>query len=137
MRVVIDTNIFISSFFGGNPRKVIDCWKNSKIVLCLSGVILEEYVDVLRRLGFGGEKELDELLSLFKKGFNIHFTRKTPKIDAVKDDPDDNKFIECAVALKADYIISGDKELLKIGRYKKIKILKPLDFLKLVESSSP
>jgi len=133
MKVVIDTNIFVSSFFGGKPKKVIDHWKDGKIVLCLSGEILEEYVEVLRRLGLEGEKELAELLALFGKGFNIQFTRKTPKLSVVRDDPDDDKFIECAVALEADYIISGDKALMKVGRYKKVKILSPQDFLKIAK----
>lgn len=133
MKVVIDTNIFVSSFFGGNPKKVIDHWKDGKIVLCLSGEILEEYVEVLSRLGLEGEKELDELLALFGKGLNIQFTRKTSRLSVVRDDPDDDKFIECAVALEADYIISGDKALMNVGRYKKIKILSPQDFLKIVK----
>jgi predicted nucleic acid-binding protein len=65
MRVVIDTKIFVSSFFGGNPRKIIDLWKNEKITLCLSNAILDEYVDVLSRIGLKEENELEELLSLF------------------------------------------------------------------------
>jgi predicted nucleic acid-binding protein len=98
-----------------------------------SGEILEEYIEVLRRLGLEGEKELDELLALFGKGFNIQFTRKTPVLSVVMDDPDDDKFIECAVALGADYIISGDKALLLVGQYKKIKILPPQEFLKIAK----
>jgi putative PIN family toxin of toxin-antitoxin system len=133
MKVVLDTNIFVSSFFGGNPKKVIDHWKDGRIVLCLSGEILEEYIEVLRRLGLEGEKELDELLALFGKGFNIQFTRKTPPLSVVMDDPDDDKFIECAVALGADYIILGDKALLQVGQYKKIKILPPQEFLKIAK----
>ena len=133
MKVVIDTNIFVSSFFGGNPKKVIDHWKDGKIVMCLSGEILEEYIEILRRLGLEGEKELDELLALFGKGFNIQFTIKTPMISVVMDDPDDDKFVECAVKLGADYIITGDKALMNVGRYKKIKILSPQGFLKIVK----
>src|SRR4030067_1288716 len=101
MKVVIDTNIFVSSFFGGNPRKIIDLWKKEKITLCLSNTILDEYVDVLCRIGLKDEHELEELLALFSRGFNLLFTTKTPKIKIVKDDPDDDKFIECAAALKA------------------------------------
>ncbi|MBI4684625.1 MAG: putative toxin-antitoxin system toxin component, PIN family, partial [Nitrospirae bacterium] len=51
MKAVIDTNIFVSSFFGGNPKKIIDLWKNEKITLCLSHTVLDEYIDVLRRIG--------------------------------------------------------------------------------------
>ena len=130
MRVVIDTNIFVSSFFGGNPRKIIDLWKTGKIILCLSKDILDEYVEVLRRLGLEGEGELGELLSLFGRGFNILFTAKTPHIKTVKGDPDDDKFIECAVALKAGVIITGDKALKNTETYREIKIMTPQQFLK-------
>lgn len=52
---VVDTNVFVSSFFGGNPRKVIDLWKTGELTLCLSTPIVDEYVAVLRRLGLEGE----------------------------------------------------------------------------------
>ena len=129
MKVVVDTNIFVSSFFGENPRKIIDLWKNEKITLCLSNVILDEYVDVLRRIGLKEEDELEELLSLFSRGFNIVFTTKTPKIKIIKNDPDDDKFIECAVALEAQTIITGDKKVLALKEYMGIRILTPQKFL--------
>jgi putative PIN family toxin of toxin-antitoxin system len=130
MKVVIATNVFVSSFFGGNPERIIDFWKDEKIVLCLSKEILDEYIDVLQRVGLKNEEEMEELLSLFAKGFNILFTIKTPKIKAVKDDPDDDKFIECAVALIAEMIISGDKALKTMAGYMGVKILTPQQFLK-------
>ena len=133
MKVVLDTNVFISSFFGGNPRKIIDLWKNGKITLCLSNNILEEYIEVLRRLGLENEQELEELLALFKKGFNLVFTKKTPRLFVVKDDPDDDKFIECAVKLEADFVVTGDRALEAIKEYKGIKILSPYKFLKLTK----
>lgn len=129
MKVVIDTNVFVSSFFGGNPGKIIDLWKKEKITLCLSHAILDEYIDVLSRIGMKDETELEELLSLFSRGFNLLFTTKTPKIKIVKNDPDDDTFIECAVALKADAIITGDREVLNIKEYISIRILSPQQFL--------
>jgi uncharacterized protein len=130
MKVVIDTNVFVSSFFGGNPRKIIDLWKKGKISLCVSKNILDEYIEVLQRIGLGDGREVEELLSLFAKGFNILFTTKTPKIKAVRDDPDDDKSIECAVGLKAEVIITGDKALKAMNEYMGIKILTPQQFLK-------
>ena len=129
MKVVIDTNVFVSSFFGGNPKRIIDLWKNEEIVLCLSKDILDEYIDVLQRVGLQDENEIEELLSLFAKGFNILFTTKTPKIKAVKGDPDDDKFLECAVALKTEVIITGNKALKTMDEYMGIKILTPQQFL--------
>ena len=128
MKVVIDTNVFVSSFFGGNPKKIIDLWKKGDVILCLSGEILEEYVEVLHRLGFKDEKELEELLALFAENVNISFTKRTPKLHIVEEDPDDNKFIECAVALHASHIITGDKALKAIGSYMGIEILTPQQF---------
>ena len=128
-KAVIDTNVFVSSFFGGNPRRIIDLWKSGKITLCLSRGIVDEYVEVLDRLGLVEEQELKELLGLFAKGFHCIFTGKTPKLKVVKEDPDDDMFIECAVALSADCIISGDKALLAIKDYMGIKILNPKSFL--------
>lgn len=130
MKVVIDTNIFVPSFFGGNPRSVIDLWKKGEITLCLSKDILDEYIKVLQRIGLQDEGELEELLSLFSKGFNMLFTTKTPKIRVIKNDPDDDKFIECALALKAEVIITGDRAIEAIGEYMGIKILSPQQFLK-------
>ncbi|EMS79928.1 PIN domain-containing protein [Desulfotignum phosphitoxidans] len=46
LKVVVDTNVFISSFFGGIPRQITDCWKKGKITLCFSQQIIEEYIDI-------------------------------------------------------------------------------------------
>ena len=99
IKVVVDTNVFVSSFFGGNPRKIVNLWKSGEIILCLSRAIMEEYTEVLARLGLRDEKELGELLALFARGFHVEFTAKTPELHIVKEDPDDDKFIECAVAM--------------------------------------
>ena len=128
-KVVVDTNVFISSFFGGNPRKIIDLWKTGEIVLCLSRPIVDEYVEVLSRLGLQNEGELKELLDIFAKGLNVLFSATTPSLNVIEEDPDDNKFIECAVALKSSYIISGDKHLKSIGDYMGVHIVTPTEFL--------
>jgi putative PIN family toxin of toxin-antitoxin system len=129
IRVVVDTNVFISSFFGGNPRKVIDLWKSGEITLCLSRPIVDEYIEVLRRLELQDEKELEELIALFAHGFNIVFTAKTPELHIVEEDPDDDKFIECAVALKAKFVITGDRAVRKIQDYMNIKMVSPREFI--------
>jgi uncharacterized protein len=128
-RVVLDTNVLISSFFGGNPRKIIDLWKYGEITLCLSKPILDEYVGVLQRLGLQDEPELEELLKFFATGHHILFTTKTPKLHVVAKDPADDRFIECAVALKAQYIVTGDKALREVGEYAGTKIITPREFL--------
>ena len=131
MRVVIGTNVFVSSFFGGNPRKIINLWKSGNITLCLTGGIIDEYVEVLQRLGLQDASELEELLKLFSSGYHTVFTSKTNKIHAVEKDPDDDKFIECAAALNARYIITGDKALRDIEDYMGIKVVTLKEFLAL------
>ncbi len=122
LKVVIDTNVFISSFFGGIPREVIDFWKSGKITI-------EEYIDVLNRLGLKDKREIQKLTRLFAESYNSIFTIATPNLNIVEDDPDDNKFIECAVALDSKIIISGDKHLKNIKKYIDIHILSPKEFV--------
>jgi uncharacterized protein len=127
MRVVVDTNIFISSFFGGYPRRIIDLWKTGAITLCLTNAIIEEYVDVLRRMELDSQ-ELGELLDLFKKQINCCFAAKTVSLK-ICEDCDDDKFIEAAVSLKANYIISGDRHLKSLAKFADILILSPREFI--------
>ncbi len=65
----------------------------------------------------------------------MRFSRDTPKLKVMKNDPDDDKFIECAVALQAEYIISGDQALLAVERYMNIKIVSSREFLELVKQN--
>jgi uncharacterized protein len=136
MRIVLDTNVFISSFFGGNPRSIIDMWKDGRLTLCLSQKIVDEYVEVLARLGLSDSPELVELLKLFATGFHIVFTTRTPEIHVVTD-PDDDKFIACALALKAGYVVTGDKALVDVQQYQGIKIVTPREFLEIIRGLKP
>jgi hypothetical protein len=133
MKVVIDTNVFISSFFGGHPGKVFKLWKSGLITWCLSGDILDEYINVLNRLSLKDEKEIEELLSLLRQGVNVLFTRNPSKLHVVEKDPDDDKFFECAIAIGAHAIVSGDKEVLAVKNYKGIYVYAPGDFVKMFD----
>ena len=135
-RVVVDTNVFISSFFGGIPKDIINLWKTGEITLCVSKDIINEYVEVMKRLGLQDEKELKELLNIFAEGHNTVFAASTPSLSIVEQDPNDNMFIECAVALRCSHIISGDKHLKSIENYMGISILSPKEFLEQFHSSS-
>jgi len=131
LKVVIDTNVFVSALLSahGTPRRIIDLWKTGEITLCITKDILEEYIDVLRRFDFIEKHELKRLLDLFKKRMNLIFIAFTPSLSVIKDDPGDNKFIECAIAAKAQYIISGDNHLKALKTYRNIKIVSPAEFL--------
>jgi putative PIN family toxin of toxin-antitoxin system len=131
LKVVIDTNVFISSFFGGTPRNIINFWKQGEISLCLSQEIIQEYIEVLNRLGLNNTNEIQNLTKLFAEGYNSIFTATTPHLAIIEADPDDNKFIECAVALDCKIIISGDKHLRDIKNYIDIKIMSPKEFVEM------
>jgi len=90
---------------------------------------MDEYMEVLVRLGLRDEKEVGELLGLFARGFHVQFTAKTPELHIAEEDPDDDKFIECAVASNAGVIISGDRALRSIQKYMGIQIVTPREFL--------
>jgi hypothetical protein len=128
-KVVLDTNVFVSSFLGGKPRAVIDRWIEGRITLCLSGDILDEYVRVFEELDFV-EDEYFEILRLLEEQFNLVFTGTTPDLSVVDNDPADDKFIECAVELEAKAIVTGDDDLLAINQYGSITICSPDEFLK-------
>ncbi|MGQ0524320.1 MAG: putative toxin-antitoxin system toxin component, PIN family [Betaproteobacteria bacterium] len=128
MRVVVDTNVFVSSFFGGHPRQIIDHWKQGSITLCVSRDLVDEYIEVLSRLGLRPEL-LQEVLELLATGFNLVFIATTRPLKVVHEDPDDDMLFECAVALGAKAIVTGDKAVRKIGRYMNIEVLTPAEFL--------
>jgi len=132
----VDTNVFISSFFGGDPRAVIDLWKTGRLTLCLSQDTLDDHIEVLGGLGLDSAPELDELLKLFAEGSHILFTIRTPEVRVVSD-PDDDRFIACALALKAAYIVTGDKALLDVRHYEGIEVVTPRAFVDMMRDSTP
>jgi putative PIN family toxin of toxin-antitoxin system len=130
-RIVIDTNIYISAiFWGGKPREVVDLGRSEKVLIFTS---LEIQTEIHRKLRtkFGlSEDETAQILLDFSTFTNLITTHE--KISIINDDPDDNKFIECAVSSKAHFIVTGDKHLLNLDMYKEIKILKAADFLSIM-----
>lgn len=129
MKVVLDTNVFVSGvFFGGPPLNCLEAWRDGKIKLLLSPAILDEYQRVLRDLavGFTGI-EVEALLDFIILRSEI--VVPPPLHPVIREDPSDNKFLECAVAGKATCIVSGDRHLLKLVEFRGIPILKPREFL--------
>jgi putative PIN family toxin of toxin-antitoxin system len=128
-KVVLDTNVLISAIvFGGKPREVLRAAIKGKIQLVLTENILEEMREVLEGKKFQFPKEIrdliiQELLSL------AEIVKPKHRITFAKEDPDDNRVLECAKESKADYIVSGDVHLLEIKEFDETKILTPGEFL--------
>lgn len=131
--VVIDSNVWISGLvFGGNPGKIIRLFVSGDVLLIVS----EELLSELRRKISQRFPLFVPNLSLLEASIReeVMMVRLGGVSISVSRDVDDNKFIETAVAGSAGYIISGDKDLLDLKTYNDIKIVKPAEFLTLINS---
>lgn len=134
MRVVIDTNVFVSGIFweGNFCSQIIDKWKNGEFVLVSSVEILGEFVRTMRNFKIQmPEDMIEEWRNLIFE--NSVMVEPTARVDVVEDDPDDNKFLEAGVAGRVDFVVSQDKHLLGVGSFRGIRIIGTEDFLGLVE----
>jgi uncharacterized protein len=131
MKIVLDTNVFISGiFFSGPPFQILRAWKNKRLQIILSQDILIEYQRVAESLTLK-YPSIDILPIIELVTVHGQFV-DTKNIDITMcEDPDDNKFIECAIASDTKIIVSGDKHLLKIKEFKGIKVHKPLEFVEI------
>jgi len=129
VKIVLDTNVLVSGiFFAGPPYEILKAWRDGKINLVLSTAILEEYQRVAEELAqeFPGV-DISRILDLLTVSAEIVHAPPLPK--PVCSDPEDDKFLACAVAGSARYAITGDKQLLKVSRYGKVEIVTPRWFV--------
>ena len=111
------------------PSRLVSLWQKGLITPLLSREILDEYLRVLSYPKFDlSEGEIKELIQEEILPY-AEVVKPKRRLRVVQRDPSDNKFVECAVAGKARVIISGDKELLSLGRYRQIRIQSPAQFL--------
>jgi len=129
-RIVLDTNVLISAIlFGGKPQKVLDLVISGLVECTLSIAILDELKNVLQRPKFGFPA--DVCLHIAEELHGIcDIISPSVSFDVIRSDPDDNRILECAVEAHAHFIVSGDPHLLDLGKFEKIKILNPADYLK-------
>jgi len=130
IRIVLDTNVFMSGiFWAGNPGKILNAWGNHKIKLVFSQEILDEYTRVGQLLSkkYPGIN-ISPFIDLLIMYGELHLPAKLKK--SISQDPDDDKFIALAVTAKCLCIVSGDVDLLSVDGVFGIKILKPVEFIK-------
>lgn len=132
LKIVFDTNIFVSSIFWehGNQHNLVELAIEGKIKVFTSAEILEELTNVLIRDFKETEESIFMYLAFVMKYAEVVET--VEKVDVVKEDADDNKIIECAIACKADYIVTGDKHLLRLEEYKKTGIITAAELIRVV-----
>lgn len=129
MRVVADSNIYISALlFAGFPSVLLERAQTGKIDLFISQPILDEVLTVMRREKFKRtEAQVQEAREIIEGC--TQRVEPTEMVYVVTADPSDNKIIECALAAKADVIVSGDKHLLRLKEHAGIPIMKVWDSL--------
>ena len=137
---VLDTNVFISSFiFRKRTFRLVELWQSNQFDWIISPDIQKEYLSVVAKPKFHQTQQEIKLISVFlEAAIKVGTIKKVvPKIklNIIKEDPEDNRFIECAVAGGADYIVSGDAHLLNLKCYQDILILPPHAFLGLFTSA--
>lgn len=133
-RVVLDTNIFVSSFIlPKETHPLVEAWRKDAFLWILSPQIQEEYISVISRTKFHLTKEeVEDVVALLETAITMKvIERVEPKIrlHVVKEDPKDDIFLECAVGGKADAIVTGDRHLLNLEKYNDIFILSLRAFL--------
>lgn len=134
MTVVIDTNVVLSAFlYGGMPKQILQMVLSGSIELASSESLLNEIRGVLHRPKFGLSAQFIQSILSEYSGI-AKWKEPIEHFSIVQDDPNDNQFIDCAVAAKADYLITGDKHLQKLAVFRMVKIISVDSFLELIAS---
>ncbi len=135
IKIIIDTNVLVSAtFWEGEAYKIMQLIEQKKVQCFLSKEILKEYNEVMHSdeiIEKAEEKHLSIKSTIIKIIEMCEIVEPKRKIDAVKEDSEDNKIIECAVEAQVDYIVTYDRRhLLKLKEFEGIKIISPTEFMK-------
>jgi len=134
IKVVLDSNILISALlFRGDLSEIVVLWRDGRILPVISKETFRELRAVLEYPKFRLTK--DEIEMLIEEEI-LPFFEVVEIINDVRGickDPDDDKFISCAVAASADYVVSGDRQLCEVGKYKTVRIIRASDLLQMFE----
>ena len=129
MRIILDTNVFVLGvFFSGPPYEILDAWRRGKLTLVVSPDILSEYDRVGQELA-SEFPNVDLAPALELLAFKGEVVKAPPLTERVCSDPDDDKFLACAIASGTKTISSGDKALRKTSGYAGIEVLSPREFV--------
>ena len=138
IRFVADTNVIVSATIvqDGASNQVLQAWRRGKVELATSPMLIKELEEVLLRPRIQkyqrmAQQEILELLALLKQA-GIQAPGKQ-HVNVIVEDPDDNLVLGAALETYADYVVSGDRHLLDLGEYQGIKIVSPVEFLKVLQ----
>jgi putative PIN family toxin of toxin-antitoxin system len=129
LRVVLDSNVLVSAFAfpGGTPYQLVQLLLRNEIVVATSPHTLSEVQAVLRgKLGVG-DRTVQDALDLLRE----HCLLVDPAVEAAVSgiSPDDNRVLDCAVVGEVQYLVTGDRGILRLGEFEGIEIVSPAEFL--------
>jgi len=132
MKIVIDTNIFVSSFFwGGHPREIFERVINGLDELYITDEIINEISSVMSSNKFiVNSSEIEDYIKIIKKYLKKIISKNA--LESISRDKDDDKILQCGLDGDVDFIVTGDKDLLVLVEYETIKIMKPKEYLETV-----
>ncbi len=134
LRVVFDTNIFISALFGGFPEEAYHALLEKRCTLLVSSVILAELARTLREKFHTPEADI---VAFVKQIGRIAEIVRPNQVVTVLHEEADNRVLECAEAGRVDLIVSGDRDLLRLKQHGAIPIVRPADFVRTLGPSRP
>jgi uncharacterized protein len=126
--ITLDTNIYVSALqFGGKPMEVLQQALNGELEIAVSAAILDETMRVLREKFAWLDADLEAGRALILTCAHLVEPKRT--IDVITEDPTDNRILECAAEGGAECIVTGDRHLLRLGKYAEIRIVLVAEFL--------
>lgn len=142
MRVVLDTNALVSAILSphGPPRQLLDGARQQRFALCSSPVLIAELLDVMLREKFASRLNKVGLTPLaivrdIRRIAHIESPNHVPRV--IADDADDDHVLACAMASRADLIVSGDKHLHSLGgHYQGVPIVRPAEAVSIIAAWS-
>ena len=135
MRVVFDTNVFISALIvpGSQGERAFLLARRKRLVLCTSVAILTETARKLREKFDQSDKDVKEALRIISRSAEV--VKPEIRVDILKDTPD-NRILECAAAAGADLVVTGDRHLLSLKRFQEIPIIRLIDLMRMFPEES-
>lgn len=124
----MDTNVIVSALLGSDsvPAAILDLVLQKKVRASVSRAVLEELEQVLRRPKFDfGPRKIGSFLVLLKSRTHLVSPHKT--VDICREDPSDNRLLECAEAARAEFLITGNKSHFP-SRYASARVVNPREF---------
>lgn len=133
MKILLDTNILISaSISNGKPRMLLIKGIGNEFTIVASKQLMKELGEVLTRPKFNlSLSEITKFLSTVKR--TVKLVKVKSGFNVIENDPDDNIVINTAYDAKADYIVTGDPDLLDLGEFRGIKVVTVNEMLKILE----